>query len=390
MPRYVIHWYPTFNALPARCRGLLQAEIDRLGLYREPEWFEHLMRHYFDEDVEMRLYCVEDAESHSPLLLVPMRYSRVDPAARKAHVISVISHPENHSIAPFCFGPGLLTRPEILSVLSAFFAYLRRANQDAGHVRFDVIRIWPLERDSPLSSLIHQALKQAGFIVQLYNNSYNRFEVTEGLTYEDYFKQRSANTRYHIRRCQRNLEKHGKVEFSLITRPDQLKEAVHAYIDVSDSSWKAPGTMYSLEGLQLIGLCAQKGYLRMGILRLDDVPVAADFWIVTNGSALCTRLAYHEEYKKLAPGVVLTHFMLQHILDEDHARVIDFGFGPDEYKGRWMNESRNYYGYMGFNPMSARGFTYAITNILGSKVKQGIKHTLGKLGWQRFKPSAEA
>ena len=60
---YRIRWFPGFSALPEPYRGLLEADIKRVGLFREPEWFEHLMRYFFDDGDELRLYGVEEAGS---------------------------------------------------------------------------------------------------------------------------------------------------------------------------------------------------------------------------------------------------------------------------------------------------------------------------------------
>jgi CelD/BcsL family acetyltransferase involved in cellulose biosynthesis len=87
-------------------------------------------------------------------------------------------------------------------------------------------------------------------------------------------------------------------------------------------------------------------------------------------------LAYDETYKKQALGVVLTDFMIAHVLDHDHVAQLDFGFGEDEYKESWMKESRYYSGYMAFNPRTIRGFYYGIKHIAGQPLKRGIKWLL--------------
>jgi CelD/BcsL family acetyltransferase involved in cellulose biosynthesis len=143
--------------------------------------------------------------------------------------------------------------------------------------------------------------------------------------------------------------------------------------------------MFALETLQLMHLCAVKGYLRLGILRLDGRPAAVQFWIVSGGTAHCARLAHDEAYKKLAVGVVLTNFMIAHVLDHDRVSKLDYGYGPDEYKRGWMKSAREYYGFMAFNPSTRIGRLSAIRHIQGRRVKRLIKRGLGWLGWKRFK-----
>ncbi|MDR3395138.1 MAG: GNAT family N-acetyltransferase, partial [Parasulfuritortus sp.] len=271
----------------------------------------------------------------------------------------------------------------------ALFKHLRLGIYNHPRNSIDALRIWPVELESTLGKIIHQSLLGAGFRVQTYTNSYNRFEDTRGLNYESYFAKRSANMRYNVRRRHRALERSGKLELEMVTEPSQLQEAIPQYMIVSNASWKSPASMYSLETLQLINLCAGKGCLRLGIMRFECIPVAAQFWIITGGAAHCARLAYHESYKKQAVGVVLTNFMIAHLLDQDRVNEIDFGYGPDEYKRDWMNSSRHYNGFMAFNPSTPRGRIYGIKHIPGRAVKRFIKWGLAALGWQRFKAKQE-
>jgi hypothetical protein len=340
------------------------------------------MQNFFDETDELRLYGLEEADSGRPVLLAPLRYSTSDYAVNRGYVIASISHPENYTTAALVFDPAV-EYPVL--VLEALFRHFRSASPD-GHPRhFDAIRIWPVELDSALGDTIRQALRRAGFFVQSYANSFNRYEDTTGLSYEAYFAQRSANMRYNVRRRQRALERTGRLELILVTSPADLESSLPDYMAVSRASWKSPATMFALETLQLMHLCAIKGYLRLGILRLNRKPAAVQFWIVSGGTAHCARLAYDEAYKKLAVGVVLTNFMIAHVLDHDRVNKLDYGYGRDDYKRGWMKDTREYYGFIAFNPSTSVGRLSAIRHIPGRWVKRLIKRGLGLLGWKRFK-----
>jgi hypothetical protein len=160
---YLLRWFSSFADLPAPYRRLLDGEIKRMGLFREPEWFEHLMQNFFDEQDELRLYGLEEAESGRPLLLAPLRYTTTDTAIRKGHVIASISNPENYTTAALILDPSA-ERP--VSILEALFRHFRKADPNGSPRRFDAVRIWPLEVDSSLGNSVHQALRRAGFVVQ--------------------------------------------------------------------------------------------------------------------------------------------------------------------------------------------------------------------------------
>ena len=378
---YRVRQFSDFTRLPASYRALLDGEIERLGLFREPEWFEYLMRNVFVETDELRLYGLEEVDSGRPLLLAPLRYSTSDYAVNKGHVIASISHPENYTTAALVFDPAV---ENPVAVLEALFRHFRSASPVGHPQRFDAVRIWPVELDSAQGDTIHQALRRAGFIVQSYANSFNRYEDTTGLSHEAYFAQRSANMRYNVRRRQRALERTASLELILATSLAELESALPDYMSVSRASWKSPASMLGLEMLQLMYLCAGKGYLRLGILRLDGRPAAVQFWIVSGGTAHCARLAYGETYKKLAVGVVLTNFMIAHVLDHDRVNKLDYGYGRDEYKRGWMRNAREYYGFIAFNSSTAIGRLSAMRHIQGRWVKRLIKRGLGLLSWRRF------
>lgn len=378
---YHIRRFRGFADLPAGYRRLLDGEIERLGVFREPEWFEYLMRSFFEIE-ELRIYGVEEAGSGRPLLLAPLFSSTRDRAVRKGHIIGSISHPENYSTAALIFDPVL--ENQVLT-LQALFRHLGSACSDEHPPRFDAIRIWPIELGSALGDTIYRALRGAGFMVQSYTNSFNRYEGTTGLSHEAYLAQRSANMRYNIRRRQRALDKTGRLELILATSPADLERNLPDYMSVSRASWKIPASMFGLETLQLMHLCARKGHLRLGVLRLDGKPAAVQFWIVSGGTAHCARLAYDETYKKLAVGVVLTNFMIAHVLDHDRVTKLDFGYGRDEYKRGWMKDALEYYGFMAFNPSTLAGRLSAIRHIQGRWVKRLTKRGLRLLGWKKFK-----
>jgi len=366
-----IRYFGDFCQLPPEYDRLV-AVLGESGLFGDPDWFAFLLRRHFSHGDTFRLYAVETADGRQPLLLMPLRLTAADAAAPGARVVGSVSHPENFAALALAFDPDVADREE---VLSALLAHLRKGSADDAPC--DVLRLWPTEQGSPLNRMVAGALRNAGFWIQSYANSFNRFETTDGLTYEDYLGQRSANHRYNIRRRQRALAKAGQVDIAVHTAPEALASSVADYVAVARASWKIPPSMIAPCTLELLELAARKGCLRLGILRLDGVAMAAQFWIVSQGVAHCSRLAYREDRKDLAAGVVLTSAMIEHVLDRDHVRQLDFGYGDDDYKGSWMKSERHYFGLMAFNPATLRGLRLGLVQLLGRPVKRAVKHTLG-------------
>ncbi len=367
---YKVHHFRSYSELPESYAPLLEVAVGK-GFFHGASWFDYLMEHLWD-DSEFRLYTVEDATGQ-PLLLVPLRLTELDGAVPYAQTVASVAHLENFTVMSLFFGA--VAKEHRLLVLTALFQALR----DQTALKVDVLRLWPVETGSELDKFVGQALLNSGFWVQCYDNSFNRFEDTKGLSFEAYFAGRSSNHRYNVRRRQRNLEKAGKVEVDIYSGDAsqmELQRGIEGYILGTVESWQSSSSMVSRQMLSMIRLAAQSGCVRLGVIKLDGRCIAGQFWLVSSGIAHCMRLAYHADYKKLAPGVVLTSHMLAHVLDEDHVGEIDFGLGEDDYKEKWMKNSRDYSGFMVFNPSTRRGLFFAAKHIVGRPVKRFLLRAL--------------
>jgi CelD/BcsL family acetyltransferase involved in cellulose biosynthesis len=138
-------------------------------------------------------------------------------------------------------------------------------------------------------------------------------------------------------------------------------------------------------------LAAASGGLRLGELKVDGAAAAARFWIVAGTTAHSVRNAHHEDYEKLAVGVVLTSHTIEHPLDRDRVERLGFGFGLEDYKSGWMRDLRNCCGFMAFNPGTARGLYQGVRHIGGSRARRAVVSVMGVLGIRRREePTREA
>lgn len=367
---YRVQVFRDYASLPPQYGQLLDAQEARTFFERR-EWFEFLLEEVYDDDQLMALYAVEDAGSGQLLMFVPMRYTVVDAAARGADTVATLGHKENYAPACFLVAPGFEDRRREL--MTALFSYLRRSQRDSEPARADVIRLWPFELGTALGDDVDAALRSAGFLVQHYANSHNTYEDCAGLDFDQYMAKRSSNHRYNSRRRQRNLEKEGELEFVMVKDNSDralYDRAIDDYILVSVHSWKPVGTTVSTPIIGLIHIAAEQGCLRLGILRLNGKPIAAQFWLISGGVACMMRPNYHGDYRKLAPGVVLTSMVIEQLLNVDKVDSLDFGYGDDEYKGKWVGSYRSYEGIMAFNPSTLLGLLNGAKHILGRKVKR--------------------
>ncbi|MCB1695783.1 MAG: GNAT family N-acetyltransferase [Halioglobus sp.] len=386
----IVRLFESYDQLPETYAPLL-TEAARSGLFSEREWLEFLMSQLYAEHNRLCLFAVEAADSGKPLLLAPMRCTRADAAVSGALTVASIGHMENYATAALIFAPesGL----DRQGVLKQLFESMRGLPRPGSLPRVDVVRLWPFEVGSSLGWDVRTALQAAGFVVQPYANSFNQYEATAGVSYQEYFARRSANQRYSIRRRRRNLEKLGEVEFAMYTggeSPEELSRAMDEYVLVAVRSWKAPDTTVSSQILDFMTLAARKHCLRLGILRLNGRAIAAQFWVLTGGVAGAIRPNYDERFKAEAPGVVLSNLCVEYLLDNDRAEALDFGYGSDSYKEKWMKESRYYCGFIAFNRSSPLGVWYSALHIGGQAVKRALRRIARPLaGPGRRGPSGE-
>ena len=93
-----------------------------------------------------------------------------------------------------------------------------------------------------------------------------------------------------------------------------------------------------------------RGHLRMGIARIDGIPVAAQYWTVEDGTAFIHKLAHVEDSLKASPGTLLSAALFRHVIDIDKVKRVDFGTGNDGYKRDWMNRHDPLWRIEAFNP----------------------------------------
>jgi CelD/BcsL family acetyltransferase involved in cellulose biosynthesis len=156
----------------------------------------------------------------------------------------------------------------------------------------------------------------------------------------------------------------------IVTNGDHLADTIAAFEQVYNASWKTPEP-YPQFIPGLIRMCAEQGWLRMGIAYIDDVPAAAQLWIVYQGIASIYKLAYDEKFSAESVGSILTSRLMQHVIDIDKVRQVDFLSGDDPYKKDWMSHRRERRGIIAYNLRTAYGLLGALRH-MGGKLRKRI------------------
>jgi len=198
-------------------------------------------------------------------------------------------------------------------------------------------------------------LKNAGYWADTFFCFGNWYLEVDGRSFSDYFLTLPAPLRNSIARGKRRLNSAGPWTIQIQKTPDgALEAAIADFVSVYSSSWKGPEPNTQFVP-SLARMAAAKGWLRLGVLRRDDKAIAAQMWLVKDDKASIFKLAYVNGFERFSAGSVLTSAMMEHVIDVDQVREVDYLTGDDTYKRDWMSHRRERRGIVAFNPMKIRG-----------------------------------
>jgi CelD/BcsL family acetyltransferase involved in cellulose biosynthesis len=166
-------------------------------------------------------------------------------------------------------------------------------------------------------------------------------------SWEELLASVSRNHRSQLRRQRRGLEREGRLVFrTTVGGDEELERDLAAFFRVESSGWKSGAGTAILSDPRTERLysdfakaAAAAGWLRLHLLELDGVPVAADLSCAFAGGVFLIKTGFDERYRRLSPGLVLRGEALRSAVQEG-ARFYDFLGGPDGYKLRWTTELR--------------------------------------------------
>jgi Acetyltransferase (GNAT) domain len=225
--------------------------------------------------------------------------------------------------------------------------------------RMSSITLAPMPKED--ADLVARAFDRARWITDSHESSINWTISTEGLSFADYWAMRPGELRSTVKR---KAAKYG-VETRIYNSFDG--NAWADYEQIYAASWKPEeGSTAFLRNMALSESAA--GTLRMGLATIEGQAVASQLWTVENGHAIIHKLAHLESAKEQSPGSILSAAMFEHVIDQDHVALIDFGTGDDRYKADWMERRAPLYTVRLFNPRRPSGLWCAIKAWLSTLV----------------------
>jgi CelD/BcsL family acetyltransferase involved in cellulose biosynthesis len=163
--------------------------------------------------------------------------------------------------------------------------------------------------------------------------------------WESYERQLSRHLRGDLRRTRRRLEDQGEVSIDHYESSENLGKLLEDVFVVESRSWKAeartaivshPRTKHFYE--EITAWASERASLSVGILRIDDRPVAMELGIEEAGVHFAIKGSYDESYSRFSPGKLLLRSVIENAFTRGLKRIELLG-AEDKYKRLWATES---------------------------------------------------
>lgn len=355
--------YVGLESLPPSYSELF-AQASKQSFFLSLPWFQNFERTVVGQNDTVLVYGVEEEAANDPCprCALVLQQKRGEGGLLRLTTVEAMS---NYYTS--YFGPAMSVHEgDIAQLSSAFVSGLWQDRKS-----WDVINLRPLDPQSPIFTTTIQAFRELGMAVQTYFCFGNWYLEVGGRSYEEYFQTLPKGLRKNIPYETRKLEKTGRVRIELVTDAQGLEQALDDYEKVYNTSWRIPEPYPDfIRGLARTA--AANGWLRLGVLYLNDEPAAAQLWIVHAGVASIYKICYQEQFATLSVGKILTTRMMQHALDVDKVSEVDYLSGDDAYKKDWMSHRRERWGIMAFNLRTVKGLMQATGHIGGRFAKRAF------------------
>lgn len=214
---------------------------------------------------------------------------------------------------------------------------------------WDIADLSALPGETSCFDQIKNALIDSGLVYKEYFCFGDWYQDEITCTGEEYIYQLPDKMKKDIQYCKRRLEREGQLEIRVVTTKDDLEHYLDLYYNVYSKSWQKQENLGPTFHRDLAVMAADKGWLRLGFLIYEGVPLAAQFWLVANNTAYILKTVYDQNYKKHSAGKILTSEMFKYVIDIDNVTTIDYVQGDEDYKKYWTPKRRERKGIVIYN-----------------------------------------
>ena len=325
---------------------------------QSPLWLDAFIQHVVQSSDAVMVCAVageSPSESAKPLCLLPMWRQN---SQRLRRLASLSNFYTTH--CALLFSPDADIRVCIATIARGIAAQRRR---------WDVVDINPLGVETDAYAAILDGFRANGFFVKSYFRFANWHLDVAGRAFEEYWAHVPATLRNTLERKKRKLARESGYRLQIVDNNQDLAIAMADYEQVYAASWKEGESHPQFIRSVLEGF-AGAGWLRLGILYIQNVPAAAQIWFVKDKVASIFKLAYDARFEKHSVGSILMQHLMRHVIDADKVRIVDFLSGDEAYKKDWMSHRTECVGVRAYNLRTLRGLLLAAREVAAGVYKR--------------------
>jgi CelD/BcsL family acetyltransferase involved in cellulose biosynthesis len=207
------------------------------------------------------------------------------------------------------------------------------------------VRLRFLTVSEPDPADVRSAAQAAGHRVLARSLEHPPYVPIDG-DWERYLKGRDRRRLSENRRRRRRLSESGQLAMTLEDGSERLDALLDEGFRVEASGWKGEqGTAILSRAdtrqfyTEVARWAADRGWLRLAFLRVDDAALAFQFLVVADGIASQLKGGYDPAYRKFAPGMLLAECVLEWAFAEG-LKSYEFHGEDEAFKLEWSPESR--------------------------------------------------
>lgn len=202
-----------------------------------------------------------------------------------------------------------------------------------------------LDRDAPGTAMLRDAIGAAGCAIYERPLTNAPYVALDGDW--DAFEQRlPSRERKELRRRVRRLEERGRLWLDVGDGRDRLEERFFEFVRVEGVGWKGErGTAIRSQPRTLrfyrdvAAWAAERGWLRLQTLRLDEASVAVGYALEAHGVQYSLKIGYDPAFRSFGPGVTLMREVVRRAFSERLERIELLG-GEERHKLLWASGMR--------------------------------------------------
>lgn len=159
----------------------------------------------------------------------------------------------------------------------------------------------------------------------------------------------SSGMRNNLRRYLKRAESSGKVQLEIIKNTEKLDKILDVMFEIEFQSWKGDnGTAIKSQPevekfYRLLARWAmQNSHLQLFLLKIDDLPIAANYCLHYGQTVYQLKTGYLESYKKISPGKLIHYEIIKFLCESKCFVKYDLLGACDPWKMEWTSNSSRY------------------------------------------------